>query len=212
MRSTENSPSPHSTRPFARLARGASGVVLVLVVLTVAGTMLVPPLLGFDLYAVGGGSMEPMIDRGALAYAREVPVSRLRVGDVITYVPPGHSRPVTHRLTQITRPDPAKRPVYQTKGDANSAPDMRVFRLDRPTQARYVFSLPLLGWVLLHLANPLVKVIALGLPALLVAVWVLSSLWREGGRILRERAEEAEYDEGLGNEQLLGSGAGLDAR
>lgn len=98
--------------------------------------------------------MEPTIDRGALVYAREVPVSRLRVGDVITYVQPGHSRPVTHRLTQIARPEPDKGPVYQSKGDANAAPDMRVFRLDRPTQARYVFSLPLLGWALLYLANP----------------------------------------------------------
>jgi len=213
MSSADNPTSPNWTRPFARLARGASGVVLVLVLLAVAGTMLVPKLLGLNLYAIGGGSMEPTIDRGALAYAREVPVSRLRVGDVITYVQPGHSRPVTHRLTKIARPEPAKGPVYQTKGDANPAPDMRVFRLDRPTQARYVFSLPLLGWVLLFLGNPLAKVIALGLPALLVAFWVLASLWREGGRVLSERADEAaEYDEGLDDEALLESGAGTTAR
>lgn len=56
--------------------------------------------------------------------------------------------------------------------------------------------------------------IALGLPALLVAIWVLASLWREGGRVLRERAgEAAEYDEALRDEaELLASGVGASAR
>ncbi len=196
MSSTEIPPSPHLTRPFARLARGASGVVLVLIVVAVVSTMLVPALLGFNLYAIAGGSMEPTIQRGALAYAREVPVSRLRVGDVITYVPPGHSQPVTHRVSQITRPERSKPPVYQTKGDANARPDLRIFRLDRPTQARYIFSLPFAGWVLLFLSSPLAKVLVLGVPAVLVALWVVASLWREGGRLLRDRedAAAAEYE------------------
>lgn len=211
MSRTESPPSPHPTRPFARLARGASGFVLIALLLGVVGTMLVPALLGLDMYAIGGGSMEPAIPRGALLYAREVPVSDLRVGDVITYVPPGHSRPVTHRLTKISRPERAKPPIYQTKGDANPRPDMRVFRLDRQTQARYLFSIPLLGWVLLFLGSPVAKVLALGVPALLVAVWVLASLWREGGRVLGEREDvaAAEY-EALGDDEealAVGNGA-----
>ena len=135
--------------------------------------------------------MEPTIHRGAVAYAREVPVGDLIVGDVITYVPPGHSRPTTHRIIEITRPDPQRGPIYRTKGDANARPDLQRVRLDRPTQARFAFSIPVIGWGLLYLSIPLVKVLALGLPALLVAIFILASLWREGGRILEERDEAA---------------------
>jgi signal peptidase I len=185
--------------------------VLVLVIVTVVGGMLVPALLGYNLYAIDGGSMEPTIQRGALAYAREVPAADLEVGDVITYVPPGHSRAVTHRIIEVTRPDPRGKPVYRTKGDANARPDMRLFRLDRPTQARFEFSVPLIGWALIFLGIPIVKVLALGVPALLVAVWILASLWREGGQRLREQDEAASEYEALDAEEEELAGAGVRA-
>lgn len=191
MSSTSTPPSKNPARLLAKFARRASGVVLVLITVAVVGAMLVPALLGYDLYAVDGGSMEPTIQRGALAYASEVPVAELKVRDVITYVPPGHSRPVTHRIVDVLRPDAGGLPIYRTKGDANPRPDMRVFRLDRPTQARLSFSIPVVGWVLILLGNPIVKVLALGLPALLIALWMIGSLWQEGGRVMREREEAA---------------------
>jgi signal peptidase I len=211
--STETSSPSHPTRSLAKLARGASGVVLVLVIVAVVGGMLVPALLGYNLYAIDGGSMEPTIHRGALAYAEEVHADELKVGDIITYVPPGHSRAVTHRIVEVTRPDPRGRPVYRTKGDANARPDMRLFRLDRPTQARYSFSVPVIGWALIFLGIPVVKVLALGLPALLVAVWMMASLWREGGRRLREQDEAAsEYGALDAEDEELAAGAGAGAR
>lgn len=208
MNSPTNETPFHPTRPLAKLARGASGFLLVSVTVIVVGALLVPPLLGFDLYAVDGGSMEPTIHRGAVAYAREVPVGDLKVGDVITYVPPGHSRPMTHRIIEITRPDPRLGPIYRTKGDANQRPDLRLVRLDRPTQARFSFSIPVIGWALLYLSVPLVKVLVLGLPALLVAIFILASLWREGGRVLHERDAAAEEYEALdADDEALAGGA-----
>lgn len=212
MSSTSTPPSKNPARLLAKFARGASGVVLVLVTVAVVGAMLVPTLLGYNLYAIDGGSMEPTIQRGALAYDREVPVSELRRGDVITYVPPGHSRVVTHRIIEIARPDPRGGPVYRTQGDANARADMRTFRLDRASQARFSFSIPVVGWLLLYLGTPIVKVLALGLPALLIAVWIVASLWREGGRALREQDPAAEEYGALDaeDEQLV-SGAGARA-
>jgi len=186
-----------------------SGLPLIALLATVMGTMLVPPLLGYDLYAIDGGSMEPTIHRGAIAYAREVPVAELRRNDVITYVPPGHSRPVTHRVVAVTRPDPRRGPVFQTKGDANRAADARLFHLDRPTQARFEISIPYLGWALLFLGTSMGKVIGLGLPAVLVAVWVVASLWREGGRVLKDGGDDeaaAEYEALGAQEEALVAG------
>lgn len=190
------------TRPFASMARGAFGVLLMVVTLAVVGAILVPPLLGYHEFAIRGGSMEPTIHRGAVAYAEDVPVSALRERDVITYTPPGHTQPVTHRIVGITRPQKREGPVFRTQGDANAKADLRTFRLDQPTQARYAFSVPYLGWVLIYLENPLFRILALGAPALLVAVRIMGSLWKEGGRILAEQeADEAslEYEELYGD-------------
>lgn len=195
MGSTETPKDAQPTRPIAKLARGASGFLLLAFVLVVVATMLVPFALGYHQYAIRGGSMEPTIHRGSIAYTEEVPVSALRSGDVITYIPPGHSQPVTHRIVSVTRPQRGLPPVFRTKGDANAGPDLRPFRLDRPTEARFVFSIPLLGWVLIALEIPLLKIVALAIPAAVVGLMIVVSLWRDSGRLLEERRGEDEADE-----------------
>ncbi len=183
------SPPPAArARTFASLAKAGLGVLLTLVPLALVGVLVVPALLGYERYVITGGSMEPNIPRGSIAYAEEVPVEALRERDVITYVPPGHTRPVTHRIREIQHED--GRRVLQTKGDANRTPDVRLFSLARPTQARYAFHVPYVGWGFMALAVPLMRMLVLGVPALLVALVVLRSLWREGGE-LRAREGEA---------------------
>ena len=163
------------------MAKAGLGVFLTLIPLALVGVLVVPALLGYERYVITGGSMEPNIPRGSISYAEEVPVDALRVRDVITYVPPGHTRPVTHRIREIQRDD--GRRVIQTKGDANDEPDVRLFSLTRPTQARYAFHLPYIGWGFMALAEPLTRILLLGVPALLVALVMLRSLWREGGEL-----------------------------
>jgi signal peptidase I len=174
--------STSRTRLLAKLARGGSGLLLVALVALVAALAVVPSLAGYDIYVIDGGSMEPSIPRGSLAYDRTVPVEDLRNGDVITYVPPAGSRPVTHRIMAI-RSDEQGRPVFRTKGDANERPDARMVTLDRPVQARYSFHIPYLGFVPTALSNPRTRMLLLGLPALFLAFGALRSLWREGGRL-----------------------------
>ncbi len=92
---------------------------------------LIPPLLGYQRFVVVGGSMEPTIHRGSVIFDEIVPVEDLRPGDVITYVPPGHHTPSTHRI--ISRElDPQGSWRFRTKGDANAAPDAQPFVLERP--------------------------------------------------------------------------------
>lgn len=50
--------------------------------------------------------------------------------------------------------------------------------------------------------------LALGVPALLVAVWIMGSLWRDGGRLVREQEED---EDSLEYEALYaGDGAAAD--
>jgi signal peptidase I len=172
--------SATSTSIRSRLRGAVSGLVLV-AVLAVAATMLVPPLLGFERYVITGGSMSGTIDRGSVLFAKPVPVSDLRVGDVITYAPPqGSDARVTHRIVDVRR-GRSNEPVFRTKGDANAAADPWRFTLDAPRQARAEFDVPYVGFAFMALSERPVRMLAIGLPALLVALSLLARLWREAG-------------------------------
>ncbi|MFL5884426.1 MAG: signal peptidase I [Thermoleophilaceae bacterium] len=143
-----------------------------------AALMLVPGALGYHRYVVTGGSMGGTYARGSLVYDRAVPVRSLRVGDVITYRPPSGALLVTHRIVWIGR-GADRAPAFRTKGDANAHRDPWRFELKRPTQAKVAFSVPLLGWPFAALADRELRMLLIGLPALLVALGALLRTWRE---------------------------------
>src|SRR5918994_5872947 len=123
-----------------RLARACSALVLAAGLLF--GLLLVlPAALGWQRYVITSGSMTGSYDRGSVVFDEVVPVSELRVGDVITYTPPpgaGPSGKITHRIESIGS-DQLGQPLFRTKGDANEAADPWTFTLDEPTQARVAF-------------------------------------------------------------------------
>jgi signal peptidase I len=169
-------------RPGGRLASRLVTALLVLA-LGLAGMMIVPGLFGLERYVITGGSMTGSIARGSVVFDEVVPVQRLGVGDVITYTPPA-SAPVTgkvtHRIAWIGRGKDGF-PAFRTKGDANAKPDPWTFELRRPTQARVAFHVPYVGYVLSALSIPWVRILAIGIPALLIAVSLLAGMWREAG-------------------------------
>ena len=169
-------------RPGGRLASRLVTALLVLA-LALAGLMIVPGLFGLERYVITGGSMTGSIARGSVVFDEVVPVQRLGVGEVITYTPPA-SAPVTgkvtHRVAWIGRGKDGF-PAFRTKGDANAEPDPWTFELRRPTQARVAFHVPYVGYVLSALSIPWVRILAIGIPALLIAVSLLAGMWREAG-------------------------------
>lgn len=158
------------------LLRGLAVTVFCLVI--VAGLAMF--LLGFRTYAITGGSMEGTIGKGALIVDRIVPVDALEVGDIITYRPPGEHDLVTHRIVSIDR-ETAAQPLFRTKGDANESADPWSFVLDGERQARYVFQIPYLGYVLLVFGSPLMRALLLGGLALLLTLSLFMRLWRQAG-------------------------------
>jgi signal peptidase I len=117
-----------------RAGRWASGAAL-LAGVAVALLVLLPALLGWERYVIVSGSMTGSYDRGSLVLADVVPVDDLKVGDVITYMPPAGDHLITHRIAWVGR-DQAGSRLFRTKGDANPVADPWTFRLDQPTQAR----------------------------------------------------------------------------
>lgn len=149
--------------------------------LSLAGLMLLPGLLGYQRYVITSGSMTGTYDRGSVVFDKVVPVSDLRVGDAITYMPPPGSGPsgrITHRIVWIGS-DTFGRQTLRTKGDANEAADPWTFTLDGATQARVAFHVPYVGYVLSALAIRQVRMAVIGLPALLIAFAVLVGFLRD---------------------------------
>jgi signal peptidase len=108
----------------ARLSRFLGNAVIALVIVASLAFML-PSLLGYERYVITGGSMSGTFEIGAVVFEEPVPVEDLRVGDVITYLPPadaGVGNLVTHRIHRILRTPEGER-VYRTKGDANADAD-----------------------------------------------------------------------------------------
>jgi signal peptidase I len=157
------------------------GTTLLLAAGVLMGTLLVlPALAGYQRYAIVSGSMTGTYDRGSVVFDEVVPVSELRVGDVITYKPPAGSGPtglVTHRISAITRDRDGSR-VFRTKGDANQVADPWTFELAGPRQARVRAGVPYVGYAIAALSDRRLRMLIVGLPAALIALSSLAGLWR----------------------------------
>src|SRR3954451_16959319 len=156
------------------------------------GALLVgPSLMGWERYVIVSGSMTGTYDHGSLVFDEVVPVTSLKVGDIITYKPPASAGPrglVTHRIVSIKQDRKSGMRVLRTKGDANKGRDPWVFTLPDKNQARVVAGFPKVGFVLATLAKRQLRMVIIGFPALLIAFFVLGGLWRDAGR----EAAEAE--------------------
>jgi signal peptidase len=176
------------------LGGGASAVLLVCALLA-AALVLVPGLLGYQRYVITSGSMTGTIDQGSLIYDKVVPATSLKRGDIITYTPPalsGVQEPVTHRIVWVGR-DRFGKLSFRTKGDANKVADPWRFVLERSTQARVAFHIPYVGYAFAALNDRHIRMLLIGLPALLIAVGVLARLWRDAGEeVRRERSAASE--------------------
>jgi signal peptidase len=193
-----------SSGRWARIGRALSTIGLVLV-LMIAGLMVVPSILGYQRYVIVSGSMEPTIGTGSVVYDKPVPVPDLKVGDIITFVPPPEfdiEMPVTHRIHEISTTAPgtevdgetvaAGTLQFRTKGDANKDVDPWKMVLDKPEQARVEHHIEYLGYVYGFLSNRWAQLLLIGLPALLIAVMLARALWRAAGEsVVRERAKAA---------------------
>jgi signal peptidase len=177
-----------------RVVKVSAAVLYVAALAVVIIAMVVPALLGMPRYVITGGSMTGTIAKGSVIYCDLTPTEQLRVGDIITFRPPGYESTLTHRIIDII-PGREGRSVYRTKGDFNQAADPWSVHLVEPTQARYVFHIPYVGYVLAALAIRQVRVVLIGLPALIIAVSLLWSLWSQAGRELARREGEADPDE-----------------
>ena len=149
---------------------------LIVAVPVVVGMVALAALPSFDmrLLVVLSGSMEPTIDTGDAVVVRTADPATVGIGDVITFHGYGTDRLTTHRVIDVR--DVGGNRHFRTQGDANETPDPNLAPAGGVV-GRVVLRLPRFGWVALQLQRPQVRLVALALPALLVAIGAVRDLW-----------------------------------
>ena len=140
-----------------------TSTVLVILAVLFAVLLMGARLLGFRVYNIISGSMEPVYNRGDLVYVQPVKnISQLKVGDVISYVQNEELVVVTHRIVRI---DPEQNRVH-TKGETNDTEDPPVHFNNVIGVVK--FHIPLLGYVSDWVQNPPGMYITVGVGAVLM--------------------------------------------
>src|SRR5205814_8610285 len=124
------------------------------------------------------GSMRPYFDAGDMVIVTPEPARDIRVGQVISlHIPVGDHHVQTHRVVQVLRG--GEHPVIRTKGDANDARDQFSARLDGKTAWRVRFVVPKLGWTIVWLRNPLLRLLTVFLAPAAFVLLALRRIWTD---------------------------------
>lgn len=150
------------TRTVARILLG-----LVMALGLTNGVLAVTNLLGIARpFVVTSGSMEPLIQTGALVLTVPRPTSDLSIGDVVTVYSGLTHETVTHRLVDIQIID--GEPIATLKGDNNVYADPETYRLGSTTWVPVV-NIPVVGRIVRALSEPGVLIpLGIGVFALFV--------------------------------------------
>ena len=163
--------------------------VLLSVVLTPAGQ--VPQVLGYSVFRVMTGSMEPEIREDSLLVVKKTPPEDIVPGDIISFFSPDpmlEGAVNTHRVVRIEKEN--GRTQFITKGDANVIED--TYPVDASALVgKAVFKSYWLGKTVSLLANPLVFGIIILLPLLIILLMNLYRAVRIAADIAKKEEEEA---------------------
>ena len=176
-----------------------AAVVIVIAVATRLSTKQQYTAFGHPILVVLSGSMGPAISTGDLIFDNQVSAAgatRLRAGQIITfYDAPGSTTVITHRIVKVVHE--GGKVLYQTKGDANNAPDATL----RPASTvigTYVGKVPRGGYFLYNLHKPIVLALLLLAPIL----WFVAEPLRRWAREEDEPAKDPSDSDGTEGEAL----------
>lgn len=133
-------------------------------------------LIGFQVFTVLSGSMEPTYHVGSLIYVKDVDYTELEAGDVITFML-DEDTVATHRIVEVV-PDETDSSVlrFKTKGDANTAEDGSLVHY-KNVIGTPVFTIPKLGYVANYIQNPPGMYVAISAGAVLLLLVFLPDLF-----------------------------------
>lgn len=146
--------------------------VLVVLIVFCAVFLMGSRLMGYQVFNVVSGSMEPTYSVGDLIYVKKVNPNEIEVGMPITFVLNEDLVVATHRVIEVD----AENQHFYTKGDANDTADASPVHFNNVIGVPQ-FSIPLLGYVSNFIQNPPGTYITIGAGMILILTVFLSDLF-----------------------------------
>ncbi len=171
--------------------------VIVIVVIVFALLLVGVRLLGFKVFTVLSGSMEPEYPVGSLIYVKEVDPFELKDGDVITFML-NEDTVATHRIAGIV-PDEDDPSVirFRTKGDANDAEDATLVHYKNVIGSP-VFTIPKLGYLSSYIQQPPGMYVAIAAGAVLLVLVFLPDLFKDEKKEDKQQPDPDDGEKDLG--------------
>lgn len=174
------------------------GTLILVAVIGICVPLTVPLIMGYEVYNVVSGSMEPTLPVGSAVYVKATDLENVPEGDIIAYR--DVNSVIIHRVV-INRSTLRE---FVTKGDANEIEDINPVPYDAVV-GRMELNVPLLGtWMSIY-ASTLGKVYLLLAAACGVMLNIIASRMRESRRVKALQAELAEHIEAAAAADSLGT-------
>ncbi len=164
---------------------------LVVLIVLCAVFLMGSRLMGYQVFTIISGSMEPEYNVGDLIYVKKVDPQNIKVGDDITFILNEDLVIATHRVVRID----AENQHFYTKGLANEIEDSEPVHFNNVIGVPK-FSIAKLGYVSNFIQNPPGTYITIGLGILLILIVFLPDI------ISKKEEEDPQNDVSEENERL----------
>ena len=160
-----------------------AGSLIIIMLILFTAPLTLPKLLGYQIYAVLSGSMEPEYPVGSVVYIKEEAPGNIQVGDVITFHLPEEANVVmTHRVVRID----AINSVFNTKGDANEQEDVQPVSFDKLI-GKAVLDIPKVAIISDFINTTTGKAVCFSLFALSFIFWIVADIIKRSKWALKNK-------------------------
>jgi signal peptidase len=154
------------------------GTILLVLIVLLCIPIAIPNYMGYQVYTVISGSMEPAIPVGSLVYVRQEEPETIEQGDVIAFYGAAADGGITtHRVVENYRIEGE----FVTKGDANDTNDINPVPYANLV-GKVICSIPYLGTAAQLLVENTGKLMAAGVILFAVLMHLIASLMERGQR------------------------------
>lgn len=146
-----------------------AGTLLLIIVIAAFLPVTIPRLLGYEIYEVISGSMEPTIPTGSVIYVKTAEPENISEGEIITFFK--NDSIITHRVLTNRRSEKE----FITGGDANHITDLTPVPYE-DLIGRVTFHIPVLGFAMTLFTGKTGKIYAALLVVWGVLLHILSAI------------------------------------
>jgi signal peptidase len=174
-------------KKIGKIFKYAINTVLVLLVLLGVFVVFsfVPFPGNYKVFTVQSGSMEPTIKTGSLIFVK--PEADYNIGDIVTRRTEDPKITITHRI--VSKEEIQGKIAFETKGDANDAPDGEKFTAEGIV-GKEIVKIPYLGYPVGYAKTTPGLILLIVVPAVIIVYDEMKKIKDEIKKIMRRRRKE----------------------